>query len=418
MKKIVVLLILIALVSGVYAGGTTEAKKLGKQTVVFWNGYTGPDRPVLEDLVAQYNANSADIEIKMEIMPWDTLFQKLMPAMIAGNAPDLIAMSVGRYAEYAEAGKLASLDEFIQNSKVLDVKDLVPGMIEAGNFHGTQYAMPMAFAAMVMYYNKAMFRQAGLDPENPPATLAELQNAWSKLIKKDASGNVVQYAQAIGVKSTVAMIPVFMWMYGADYIVDGKSVINSTEAIQAMDMLADAFKAGVSPVGLTGQEADNLFAAGKAAIEFNGPWAINGFRGAGIDLGIAEVPAGNNGRRTWGGDTILCITKDSKVKEAAWDFIEYWNSPSVQRTWALNVGFPPTRTDMSSDVELTTGNPDIVYFLNSAPYSVLFLADEPKAGRIDEEVLVPLYESVTRRTLDSATALKQADIALSALLKE
>ena len=124
MKKIVVLLILIALVSGVYAGGTTEAKKLGKQTVVFWNGYTGPDRPVLEDLVAQYNANSADIEIKMEIMPWDTLFQKLMPAMIAGNAPDLIAMSVGRYAEYAEAGKLASLDEFIQNYKVLDIKYL------------------------------------------------------------------------------------------------------------------------------------------------------------------------------------------------------------------------------------------------------------------------------------------------------
>lgn len=418
MKKLAIFLILILLISGVYAAGTQESAKGGKQTVVFWNGYTGPDRPVLEELVQQYNASQSNIEIKMEIMPWDTLFQKLMPAMIAGNAPDLIAMSVGRYAEYAEAGKLASLDDLIKNSKTLDVTKLVPGMMSAGNFKGQQYAMPMAFAALVMYYNKTMFTQAGLDPSNPPKTLDELQKAWAKLVKKDASGNVTQYAQAIGVKATVPMVPVFMWMYGADYIANGKSVINSPEAVSAMKLLQDAFSQGVSPEGLTGQEADNLFAAGKAGIEFNGPWAINGFRGAGIDLGIAEVPAGPKGHRTWGGDTILTITKDSKVKDAAWNFIEYWNSPETQRTWALKVGFPPTRTDMANDTALTSGNPDIVTFLKSAPYSELFMADNPKAGRIDAEVLVPLYESVTRGTQTPAAALKEADTKLSALLAE
>jgi ABC-type glycerol-3-phosphate transport system substrate-binding protein len=214
------------------------------------------------------------------------------------------------------------------------------------------------------------------------------------------------------------MIPVFMWMYGADYIKDGKSVLDSPQAVQAMEMLAQAYKNNVSPLGLTGQEADNLFSAGKAAIEFNGPWAIPGFRGAGIDLGIAEVPAGKNGRKTWGGDTILCISKDSKVKDAAWNFIEYWNSPDTQRTWALKVGFPPTRVDMSDDKELLSGNPDIVYFLNSAQYAEIFMADQPKSGRIDEEILVPLYESVTRGTAKPAEALRIADTKLNALLSE
>ncbi|MDY0289992.1 MAG: ABC transporter substrate-binding protein [Sphaerochaeta sp.] len=418
MKKLVLLLVLISLLFGIYASGAKESTQTGKQTVVFWNGYTGPDRPVLEELVKQYNASQASIEIKMEIMPWDTLFQKLMPAMIAGNAPDLIAMSVGRYAEYAEAGKLASLDEYIANTKTLDINKLVPGMIAAGNFKGKQYAMPMAFAALVMYYNKTMFAEAGLDPNNPPATLEELQKAWGKLIKKDAAGNVTQYAQAIGVKATVPMIPVFMWMYGADYIIDGKSVLNSSDAVAAMNLLQKAFAQGVSPVGLTGQESDNLFAAGKAAIEFNGPWAINGFRGAGIDLGIAEVPSGPKGHKTWGGDTVLTITKDSKVKDAAWEFIEFWNSTETQRTWALKVGFPPTRTDMAGDTALTNGNPDIIYFLKSAPYSELFMADEPKAGRIDNEVLVPLYESVTRGTKIPEVALKEAHTKLTALLSE
>jgi hypothetical protein len=73
---------------------------------------------------------------------------------------------------------------------------------------------------------------------------------------------------------------------------------------------------------------------------------------------------------------------------------------------------------MADDEQLKAGNPDIVHFLNSAPYSVLFMAEEPKAGRIDAEVLVPLYEAVTRGTLGVEAALKQADAKLTALLAE
>lgn len=421
MKRVVTFALIALLALGfVFAQGSTEKSgSSGKTKVVFWNGYTGSDRPVLEKIVEEYNSSQDKIEIVMEIMPWDTLFQKLMPAMIAGNGPDLIGMSISYYAEYAEAGKLAALDDLIAGSTELRVSDLVPGLISAGNFNGKQYAMPMAFAAEVMYYNKDMFKAAGLDPENPPQTIQELRDAWAKLIIRDSSGNIAQYAQAIGIKSTVAMMPIFMWMYGADYIVDGKSVLYSNEAIAAMTMIQEAYAMGVSPVGLTGQEADNLFSAGKAAIEFNGAWAINGFREAGIDLGIAEIPAGINGtRKTWGGDSILSITADSKVKEAAWDFIEYWNSVDVQREWSLGTGAPPTRTDMADDAELLAGNPDITYFLKSAEYAELFLADNPKASRIDAEILVPLYESVSRGTSTPAEALKTADVQLNTLLSE
>ena len=257
-------------------------------------------------------------------------------------------------------------------------------------------------------------------PEITEATMEELYAAWDKLIQKDGNGNVTQYAQAIGVKSTVAMMPVFMWAYGADYIKDGKSVLDSDEATAAMTMIADAYAKGVSPVGLTGQEADDLFAAGKAAIEFNGQWAAPGFRAAGIDLGIAEVPAGMDGRdrKTWGGDSIMCMSADSKVKEAAWDFMEYWNGKEAQKTWALNVGFIPSRLDMADDEEILTGNPDLAIFMKASTYAQMFMADQPMSGRIDEEVLVPLYESVSRGTAAPADALKKASKALDAILAE
>lgn len=413
-KKWIALLLCMTLLFTLISVGQAE----GKVEVVFWNGYTGPDQPVLEQIVNDFNASQDQVEIKMEIMPWDTLYQKLMPAMLAGNAPDLVAISVTRYSEYAMAGKLEALDSYIEKSTVITKDNLVPGLFKAGQYNGVQYAIPMACAAMVMYYNKTMFSDAGLDPENPPATMDELSAAWDKLIRKDASGNVTQYAQAIGVKSTVPMMPVFLWANGADYIVDGKSALNSPEAIEAMTMVADAFQKGVSPVGLTGQEADNLFAAKKAAIEFNGQWAISGFRDAGIDLGIAEVPSGKGGHKTWGGDTILCMSADSKVKDAAWSFIEYFNSTEAQTKWSLGVGFIPNRLDMADNAELLAGNPDISIFIKASTYAEIFMADQPLSGRIDEEILVPLYEAVTRGTATPADALKKASDQLDALLAE
>lgn len=163
--------------------------------VVFWNGYTGSDQPTLEAIVETYNNSQDKVRIKMEIMPWDTLYQKLMPAFIAGNAPDLIGFSVTRYMEYAMAGKLEPLDAFIASSETITMDNLVQGLFKAGNYDGKQYTLPMACAAMVMYYNKDMFREAGLDAENPPATMEELYAAWDKLIQKDGNGNVTQRAE-------------------------------------------------------------------------------------------------------------------------------------------------------------------------------------------------------------------------------
>jgi multiple sugar transport system substrate-binding protein len=386
--------------------------------VLFWNGYTGPDRPAVENLVAKFNESNADVKIKMEIMPWDSLYQKLLPALIAGNGPDIIGFSAGRVPEYAAAGKLEALDDYFKNSSLKrDV--LVSGLMQAGTYKGKLYAVPMAFASMVMYYNKDHFKAAGLDPENPPKTLTELSAAWKKLLKVDAAGNVIQYPQAIGIKATVPMIPVFIWNHGADIVTaDGKSGLSDPRAIEAMKFLQNAFvKDKVSPVGLTGQEADNLFAAGKASIEWNGPWAINGFRGAGINLGIAEVPAGPAGRITWSGDTVLVISKDSKQKESAWKFLEYWNSIAAQKYWATTVAFPPTRLDMGNNPDLAK-NKDLFYFLKAGAYAKSYLPAQTKAGRIEEEILVPMYESIFRNLETVESAMKKADTQLTKLLSE
>lgn len=415
-KALVLVLLLMTVTTGLWAQGQKDQDAVTE--VVFWNGYTGPDRPAVEQIVAMFNERHDDVVITMEIMPWDSLYQKLMPALVAGNGPDIIGYSIARVPEYAEAGRLQSLDTYLDASEELSRDNLVEGLVNGATYDGTVYGVPMGFASMVMYYNREHFRQAGLDPDAPPTTYAELQDAWKKLLQKNSGTDVAVYPQAFGVKATVPMAPVILWAFGADIVTaDGKSGLGTPEALKAMEFLQEAYvEQTISPVGLTGQEADNLFAAGKASIEWNGPWAINGFRGAGIDLGIAKLPAGPNGPMTWCGDTVMVMNADSKEKDAAWEFMEFWNSKEMQTYWASTVAFPPTRTDIDATEGTLAENEDLRYFIESAEFARTYLAGQVKASQIEEEVLTPLFEEVTRALKTPQDALSDAHARLTEIL--
>ena len=431
MKKVLALILALVMALSLVACGKEKdptedwgPEPEGTIEVTIWTFFGETVKNQYQEIIDAFNASQTKYHVTCEAQGSQAEMNAKIASTDQSELPAMFHGAVENVAMYANEDYCVPLQEFIDLEKKGTWKELDDTWKAIRTAYqdkdGKQIGYPQGYSYPGIYYNKDMFREAGLDAENPPATMEELYAAWDKLIQKDGNGNVTQYAQAIGVKSTVAMMPVFMWAYGADYIKDGKSVLDSDEATAAMTMIADAYAKGVSPVGLTGQEADDLFAAGKAAIEFNGQWAAPGFRAAGIDLGIAEVPAGMDGRdrKTWGGDSIMCMSADSKVKEAAWDFMEYWNGKEAQKTWALNVGFIPSRLDMADDEEILTGNPDLAIFMKASTYAQMFMADQPMSGRIDEEVLVPLYESVSRGTAAPADALKKASKALDAILAE
>jgi multiple sugar transport system substrate-binding protein len=130
-----------------------------KTTLTFWNGFTGPDRPVLEQLVAEFNEANPDIEIKMDIQPWDTLFQKLMTAYVVGKGPDIAAFATENIPQYASAGVLAPLDDIYESGQ-LDPTVLVPAILENVKYEDKSYAVPMNFATLLLYYNKDHFGAA------------------------------------------------------------------------------------------------------------------------------------------------------------------------------------------------------------------------------------------------------------------
>jgi multiple sugar transport system substrate-binding protein len=386
-----------------------------KTVLTFWNGYTGPDRAVLESLVAEFNESQSEIEIVMDIQPWDSLFQKLLPSLVIGSGPDIAAFASENIPQYAAAGVLSPVDDFYAGD-YLDVDKLVPAAVENGIFDGKHYGVPMDFATLLMYYNKDHFAAAGL-PEEPPKNWDEFKEYLLKLTNAPE-----QYGLAIAVKETIPMWPILLWGNGGGILTrDGEVLIDSAETKEAMKFWADlVMNHKVSPIGLTGAEADKLFQSGKASIEIVGPWMTNGFTEAGLNYDVAPVPEGPAGPVTLGTSVNLVLSKqageDSQKREAAFKFYAFWNSPETQVKWALGSGFPPTRIDLLDHPEIVE-HPWVPKFAAVAPYAQFYLQGTEKFREIETSIFVPALEAILYGVQDVDTALDEAGVKLRQLVK-
>jgi len=397
------------------SGKTAETGK-GKVTISYWNGFTGPDREPLEELVKKFN-DSGNVEVVMDIMSWETLYQKLATALSANQGPDIFACNTERIGTYAKSGAIVPVDDIYNGG--LDMGVIPEGLAENLSYDGKIYGVPANFATLMLYYNKDLFVDAGLDPEKPPKNWDELKEMALKLTK-ESGGKVEQYGFGIATKETIPMWPILIWANGGDFIDTStmKSVFNSPETVEAVQTWADLIiNNHISPPVLTGAEVDKLFETQKCAMYMCGPWAVGGFKSAGINFGVAPVPAGPAKEVTLGTSVSMYLTKDSKNKEAVYEFFKYWNSKETQVEFSLATGFPPARTDLLDDPKLKE-NPYVVAFSSVANKSQFYLQKLTNFGKIDTDVIVPAMESILLGQSSVKEALDKAAAEMDKMLQE
>jgi len=388
-----------------------------KVVLTFWNGFTGGDRPAYESLVKEFNATHPDIEVQMDIQPWDTLAQKLPAALATGQGPDLSTpdYNVGTIWQYVSSGFIAPLDDLYgSGANQIDRKAMAPKVLEGFSRGGHIYAAPANLATLLLYYNKDILAEAGI--ASPPTTMVEFRKDALRLTKKDPSGNAAQYGVALADHQTISMWPILIWADGGDLIdAKGASMLGDAKTVAAVKAWADLIvKNGISPIGQTGQGADNLFAAKKAAFEMNGPWAAGQYKAAGINFDVVPIPTGSAGPVTLASTVPIVLSQSSQHKDAAYVFLAWWNSKASQAKLALGSGFPPTRTDMADDATLAE-NPLVPKFAAVAKYARLYLATAEKFTQIDTDVFAPAIGAITRGE-NAAKVLKDANAKMNSLL--
>lgn len=417
----------IALSLALLAGAALVAASVGRGepaarnksvTVTFWNGFTGPDRPALEALVKKFNATHPDIKIKMTIMPWDVFYEKLLPSWGARKGPDFVGFDSAQVPQYADRGVLAQLDDVY--SKGLEKNKLVRSAVEAGKWNGHYYGVPMNFTTLLLYWNKDMFRKAGLTA--PPKTWAEWQRDAVKLtIDKNKDGKPEQYGYGIADHATIPMWPILLWGNGGGVVSpDGKrSMLGDKASIQAVQQWANlVINKHISPIGLAGADADNLFLAKKAAMEVVGPWMTTGFKSAGIDFGLAMVPKGPKRHVTLGTSVAFAVNAkvSGEAKDAIYEWLKFWSSKPSQISWALGSGFPPDRTDIKPS-ELKK-NPFVAQFGSYASMSQFYLRNVKNFSEVNGNIFEPTIQKILNKRGSAQKLLTQASGQIDAALKK
>src|SRR5258708_16989339 len=255
-------------VLGAASGQAKHAAGLVRLT--FWWGLTGGDHATYVALVNKFNATHPGIKVVVTYEPWDSIAQKLPAAIASGSGPDIATpdYNVGTVRQYIKNGLLAPIDGMLgKGPNQVDPSVIAPAIKSAFTVNGHLYAAPANWSTMMLYWNKTLFTQAGI--AGPPKTMTELLADARKLT---AGG---RFGIALADNNTAPMWPILIWAGGGHLVnTKGCSALGTASTINAVSAFATAIhQDGITQVGLSGQDAANRFAAQKAAMEINGPWA-------------------------------------------------------------------------------------------------------------------------------------------------
>ncbi len=384
-------------------------------TLTFWNGFTGADGEVLRKIVDDFNANNdKNIKIEMDIMPWDNFNEMLPPAVSSGTAPDFALMMSRDTPQYVKNGALRPMDDFWEFEGV-DKSDFNDESINMGILDGTQYSIAMQLQSFYLYWNKDIFKAAGLDPEKPPVTWDELVEIAPKLA--DPANNVSGFLVPYNIGNVL-----FSWIVSnggtvlnEDYT---KAEINSTINKEVLTTMQSLVLEQGGPDVISNPEIFNLMNAGQLGMIIAPPFLVSGLQTNEINFGITSVPQVAEDSEKVAiaeavGFVVPACTDESKI-DAIYEFVRHWNTSEVAKRWALEAGFPPYLNSAAKDPEVME-NAIITELTGQLDYAELFLPGFENRLALESDIITPMLEGLMQGG-EPGTLLQEADDAINNLI--
>ena len=355
----------------------TAAKKVTE--VTYWYPHGIPvDQGALKKAVELFNQQNPDIKVIGEFVggsgSGQGITDKLMIATSGGNPPDVVLFDRFMVGQWADQGLFENLSNLARADKV--TKDLFYELAwQEANFKGNLYALPFDTDNRVLYYNKKMFREAGLDPEKPPRSIKELEEYATKLTKRE--GNRYQVIGFIPWLSQ-GWLYTWGWAFGGQFQdpKTGRITANDSAIVKALEWQTTYAKQyGIEAITnfSTASGGDiNPFAAEMVAMMISGPWEIAGFQvnAPDLDYGVSYIPTptGTN-FNSWAGGWSYVIPKGAKAKEAAFKFAMFMTVGEGARIYGEDTSHFMTKKDLNEQFKWVQKDPRYKIFIELFPKS-------------------------------------------------
>ncbi|MGE5592614.1 MAG: extracellular solute-binding protein [Betaproteobacteria bacterium] len=388
-------------------------------TIEYWQYYYESKVKLMTDLIKQFEEENPGIRVEQKTFPYEQFNQKVAISVPAGTGPDVVNLYYGWVPKYVEGGYLQPLPTDAFPPSTIQ-KEFLP-MVDAAKLNGQYWGLPTAVRALALFWNKDLFKEAGLDPNAPPQTWEQLQDYAIKLTKRDKNGQLVQegYAWNADGQDNHVFIQVLLRQWGVTpFSADNKQVLwNSKpggyEAFQWWTDLAARYRVG-DPTFMG--DYRTAFITGKAAMMIDGSFALGTLRdkAKGINWGVTTLPvrAANPSVRANVGSfwmNALTVNAKGEKRDAAIKFLKFLTSPEVMKVWLEQVGELPARLALTEDPALQK---DPVYgpFLAGLKYAyATFFVDETSERQaiIDATNEVRLQGANPKAALDRLVANEQ-----------
>lgn len=350
------------------------------------------------------------ISINYEIMAESSYMDKMTLGMSANNQQyDVVMASPATLGTLLDGGWVQSLEPYLADTDKTDadwLAGLSDSMLSVAERDGERYAVPYNMGVNILYYNKAMFQEAGLDPENPPTTLSDVLAAAEKLNDPDNGKYGISFrATREGNANTFLWAMLWMACGGSWEDADGEldfSAIGGPEAVEATDYFAQFHQ--YAPVGISSygyEEAQLAFEQGLTAM-----WIDTSILASNIlnkdesnvaeDVGFAAFTEGHAIGSPW----MFLMASETKHPDEAWQFLQYVSGYDVQMEQVKSgVQTGPVRSDVLND-------PDIGEYFNTD------LAKAVNYG-LEHDPISNYFPAINEMTeIRSLLAVKIADVAL------
>ncbi len=356
--------------------------------LTLWNPFTGPDGDFFQQIVDEFNGATPECQITVETKVGAEYAAQLEAAASANELPHIIAAGYDALPGHVENGIVVAIDDFAEQGGY--GPDMFPEAIwNAGEWKGARVGIPIDTHTMNLYYNKALFEEAGLDPESPPTDQESFEEAITAISENtEASGYQVVGSGPGGNFLAGIQFAAFFYQGGGEWTNEDFTEVtfNSEAGVQAAEYLAHLATDLDAPVVESDAEI-NAFQQGQNGMVMSGIWETTRYNDAlGEDLGVAPIPA-IFGDGTWGGSHNLALTsagaEDENAKACAFYFIDWFSQNSLQ--WGA-AGQIPARNEVreSDEFQNASGEGLLPLIAQVAPLAdaVQFLPTIPGGGDI------------------------------------
>ena len=374
-------------------------------------------RPTITRIIDTWNQRNPNIQVEYTGVPFDQIITKTVAGVAAGNAPDVVVLDIRTTKQRASKNQILELNSLGASTIA---SGFYSNLWSTATYNGKQYGLPFVTDTRVLFYNKAAFKEVGLDPNKPPKTWDDLWNYALKLDKKDGTRWV-----RMGFHPNFGEFGYPGWLTNAgDSFFDKNNEearANNATAVKVLNWMkkwTDKYGANnyASFKASFGGGAQDEFMSGKVPMVVrNGNYLTTlKVNAPNLQYGFVAVPTEDgkqDGTSSWGGGFNIEIPRSTKYPKQAFAFAKYLATEGA-KVWAAEQNDLPGY----QVARLANKNPNFVKLANNLKYT--FVDTVPVYAPSYENAINKAVDDVLLRNKGAKEALDEAQTAIAKLVAD